>query len=173
MPVKLRSLALDAADFGQTADAVERLLSTVAPDQWSAPTPCAQWNLAQLTEHLIDANFSFATQLAGPPGTTHVKDAPARAVLARYRTSTRQLRLALATAERDDDGLSAQQRDRLAVHMTDLLIHGSDIATATGQSAPTLDLTQVGVESLWAGSYRRSCPPRRRSARSAGCSSAG
>jgi uncharacterized protein (TIGR03086 family) len=173
MPVKLRSLAPDAADFGQTADAVERLLSTVTPDQWSAPTPCAGWNLAQLTEHLIDANFSFAAELAGPPGTTHVDDAPARAVLARYRTSTRQLQLALAAAERNEDRLSAQQRDRLAVHVTDLLIHGSDIATATGQSVSALALTPVEVESLWAGSYRRSYLPRWRSARSAGCSSAG
>jgi uncharacterized protein (TIGR03086 family) len=143
--LELRSLVLDArgrsgtfpqlADFAQAADAIERLLASVAPDEWSVPTPCARWNLAQLTEHLIDVNYSFATELAGAPGTTHVNDAPAHAVLQRYRISTAQLQHGLATAERDGDGLSARLRGRLALRVTDLLIHGWDIATATGQPA--------------------------------------
>jgi uncharacterized protein (TIGR03086 family) len=149
----------DTTDFTRAADAVELLLATVAPDQWAAPTPCAQWDLAQLTEHLIDVNFGFATQLAGAPGTIHVNDAPAHAAVRRYRTSTTQLRDALVAVERDGAGLSAQLRGRLALRVADLLIHGWDIATATGQPAHMPDdLTREALRFTRrrAGALRRS-----------------
>jgi uncharacterized protein (TIGR03086 family) len=136
----------ETTHFVQVAHAVERLLAAVGPDQWSAPTPCAQWDLAQLTEHLIDVNYSFATQLVGAPGTTHVNDAPAHAVVERYRASTTQLHHALVAAECNGVGLSAQLRGRLALRVADLLIHGWDIATATEQPAHMPD--EVTQEAL-------------------------
>jgi uncharacterized protein (TIGR03086 family) len=129
----------DVTHYARGADAVERLLAAVAPDQWAAPTPCAQWDLARLTEHLIDANYTFAAKLTGTPGTTYVKDAPAHAAVERFRMSTIHLQHALTTAESDGDGLPAHLRERLALRVADLFIHGWDIATATGQLAQMPD----------------------------------
>jgi uncharacterized protein (TIGR03086 family) len=125
----------DATHYTSATDAVERLLSAVAPDQWAAPTPCAQWDLVQLTEHLIDANYTFAAKFAGTPGTTYVTAAPAHSAVERFRMSATHLQHALIAAESEGDGLPAHLRERLALRVADLLIHGWDIATATGQLA--------------------------------------
>ena len=123
----------DTTHFARTAHAVDRLLDTITSDQWTAPTPCTQWNLAQLTQHLIDVNHSVATQINATPGPAN--DSRAGSVVARYRTSTEALHHALDTKENDGHGLSAQLRGRLALRVADLLIHGWDIARATGQPA--------------------------------------
>ncbi|MET0703682.1 MAG: TIGR03086 family metal-binding protein [Mycobacterium sp.] len=148
----------DATHYARTTDAIDRLLSAVAPHQWSAPTPCAQWDLARLTEHLIDANYTFAQKLEATPGTTYVKEGPAHAAVDRFRISARHLQRAL-TAEGDGEALPAHLRERLALRVADLLIHGWDIATATGQLAQLPD--DVTEEALAfarrrAGALRRS-----------------
>jgi uncharacterized protein (TIGR03086 family) len=138
-----RSPFANATHFARVARAVDSLLVNVTPDLWSASTPCTDWDLAQLTEHLIDVNHSFAAQLAG---TTLAKLTPADSAVARYRTSSKALQRALIATQNTSDGFSTPLRSRLALRVADLLVHGWDIATATGQPARMPD--DVTAEAL-------------------------
>jgi uncharacterized protein (TIGR03086 family) len=135
--------------FVRAADAVGDVIAAVADEQWTIPTPCQEWNVAQVVGHLIDVNERFAPQL-GAPGTVVSPGSTDRACsddpVDRYRASTERLHDDLCSAEAAG-GLSTQLRGRLALRVADLLIHGWDIATATGQSVQLPeDLTALALE---------------------------
>jgi uncharacterized protein (TIGR03083 family) len=44
----------------QVLDATERLVAAVRDEQWSGPTPCAEWNVRDLLGHLVGGNVVFA-----------------------------------------------------------------------------------------------------------------
>ncbi|OOK65422.1 hypothetical protein BZL29_7778 [Mycobacterium kansasii] len=129
--------------FMQAATAVDHLLAHVTGDQWSGPTPCTGWTVADVTEHLIDVNHAFTNQLHPDSGAESPNPAgsplPDRLaspdeLLARYRASTDELRRALVSAVQPDGQLPKPLRTRLALRVADLVIHGWDIATSTGGS---------------------------------------
>ena len=53
--------------LGRAFDAVAGLISNIRADQWSAPTPCTDWTVRQVVNHLIGMNRVFAALLAGQP----------------------------------------------------------------------------------------------------------
>lgn len=79
-PIALHEAALDA-----TAAIVARL----GPNQLSLPTPCAEWDVRQLVEHLVDGNEIFTRAVTG--GT--VEPSPADPIDA-YARSTEAVRQA-------------------------------------------------------------------------------
>lgn len=124
----------EPTQFMQASLAVDNVLAHVTDDQWSASTPCTQWTVADVTEHLIYVNQSFTAQLQPEDGiasTTHT-GSPSSELLAQYRCSTEELRRALVCAAQPDGQLPTSLRIRLALRVADLVIHGWDIATATG-----------------------------------------
>ena len=70
------------------------LVTGVRPEQWSAPTPCTDWNVHQLVNHLVAVNLTFASLLSGQAplqrGLDHLGDDPAGA----YRASGATLQAA-------------------------------------------------------------------------------
>lgn len=132
--------------FARAAQAVDNLLAHLPSSQWIAPTPCTDWNVTQVTQHLVDVNLSFAHQLQ-PPGseTPSGPDTPSD-LLGRYRFSTAALQQALTSAAVPTPDLPTQLRSRLALRVADLLVHGWDIAVATGQPLPpTGDLSSQAL----------------------------
>src|SRR5437764_1113118 len=47
--------------------ATERLIAAVRDDQWTEPTPCTDWNVRDLVEHVVGGNYRFARALRGEP----------------------------------------------------------------------------------------------------------
>ncbi|OBI22587.1 TIGR03086 family metal-binding protein [Mycobacterium sp. E2497] len=122
----------DQAHLARAAHAVDDLLAHLAGDQWMAPTPCTGWSVARVAQHLVDVNFEFAQQL-DPVGTQTVTSASTSGdLLGRYRRSAETLQQALIGAGDPAVDIPAQLRSRLALRVADLLIHGWDIAVATG-----------------------------------------
>jgi len=127
--------------LGRASGAVAGLISNIRPDQWSAPTPCTDWTVRQLVNHLIGMNRVFAALLADQPppprpSADHVEDDPAGA----YRDSAAALRAAFGrpgVLERTYHGPlgTATGAERLQIRLYDLLAHGWDLAQATGQPA--------------------------------------
>lgn len=116
------------------------LVTGVRPEQWSAPTPCTDWNVHQLVNHLVAVNLTFAGLLTekAPPerGLDHLGDDPADA----YRASGATLQAAFdqpGILERSFRGPmgTATGEERLQIRLYDLLAHGWDLAQATGQPA--------------------------------------
>jgi uncharacterized protein (TIGR03086 family) len=124
--------------------AVGDLIAGIRPGQWSAPTPCTDWTVRQLVNHLVGMNWVFVALLgdqAPPrPGTDRLGDDPERA----YRDSAVALQTAFAqpgVLERTYHGPlgAATGAERLQIRLYDLLAHGWDLAQATGQPAELPD----------------------------------
>ena len=43
------------------------LIDRVAADQWTAPTPCTEWNVRDLVGHLVGMNLVFVAMFEGTP----------------------------------------------------------------------------------------------------------
>ena len=125
--------------LGRAFAAVGELISKVRPEQWAAPTPCTDWTVRRLVDHVIGMNRVFAALLSGEPPPSrptadHVEADPVGA----YRDSAAGL---LAEFERPGmlDGVyrgprgAATGAERLQIRLYDLLAHGWDLARATGQ----------------------------------------
>ncbi|MFA4080548.1 TIGR03086 family metal-binding protein [Mycobacteroides salmoniphilum] len=123
-----------ADDFLRASAAIEAMIAAVRPDQWDAPTPCAEWNLRQLVNHLVEVNYSLAARFGGSSG--GAGDDPVTA----YQQSAQALSDALAlpgVLEQTYPGPFAHTTGdkQLQVRMADLLTHGWDLAQSSGVPA--------------------------------------
>jgi uncharacterized protein (TIGR03086 family) len=118
--------------------AVAALVDRVRLDQWSAPTPCEDWTVRRLVDHLTGMNRVFVAVLAGRrpprPGETPPDPDPAGA----FRSSAAELCAAFdlpGVLTQVSAGPRGELRgaDRLQIRQYDLLAHGWDLARATGQ----------------------------------------
>jgi uncharacterized protein (TIGR03086 family) len=125
--------------LGRAFDAVAGLISNIRADQWSAPTPCTDWTVRQVVNHLIGMNRVFVALLADQPppprpSADHAEDDPVGA----YRRSAAALLAAFGrpgVLERTYHGPlgTATGAERLQIRLYDLLAHGWDLAQATEQ----------------------------------------
>jgi hypothetical protein len=83
--------------LGRAFAAVDVLVSKVRPEQWFASTPCTEWSVRQLVDHLIGMNLMVTALLedAPPPRRSAVERADADRVTA-SRDSASSLLLAFS-----------------------------------------------------------------------------
>ncbi|MCW2884766.1 MAG: hypothetical protein JWL58_1628 [Streptosporangiaceae bacterium] len=55
--------------LAKVLDATEQLIAAVRAEQWAAPTPCTEWNVRDLVNHLVAGNRMFAGILHGDAAT--------------------------------------------------------------------------------------------------------
>ncbi|MFD0784717.1 TIGR03086 family metal-binding protein, partial [Micromonospora azadirachtae] len=155
----LESYRRSLADF---IDRVER----VSPRQWSAPTPCPDWDVRTLVNHVVnEARWSvplFASrtvaevgdrfdgdQLGGDP-ITAAREAASQAEIAASHPGTLTRTVHLSSG---DVPATEYLHQLLAEH----LVHGWDLAVAIGDD-PRLDADAVRECAKWfathAGDYR-------------------
>ncbi len=125
--------------LGRAFDAVAGLISNIRADQWSVPTPCTDWTVRRLVNHLIGMNRVFAALLADQPppprpSADHIEGDPVGA----YRDSAATLLAGFGlpgVLERTYHGPlgTATGAERLQIRLYDLLAHGWDLAQATEQ----------------------------------------
>ena len=118
--------------------AVGDLIEGVREEQWSAPTPCADWTVHELVNHLVGMNLVFAALLSDEAPPERGADRIGKNPVGAYRESGSVLKAAFdrpGVLERTYHGPlgAATGRDRLQVRLYDLLAHGWDLARATGQ----------------------------------------
>jgi uncharacterized protein (TIGR03086 family) len=110
----------------------------VRPEQWLAPTPCAEWTVRQLIDHLVGMNRVFTAMFndAPPPGRSPA-DTLTDQVNAYFESAT-----ALQDAFSQPGVLDRQYAgplgtvsgaERLQIRLYDLIAHGWDLAQATDQ----------------------------------------
>lgn len=114
------------------AQAVDDLLAHLTGDDWMAPTPCTGWSVAEVTQHLVEVNLAFAQQVRSTGAGTPIGTSTSGDLLDSYRRSTAALQQALTRTAAPATDIAAPLRSRLALRVADLLIHGWDIAVATG-----------------------------------------
>jgi uncharacterized protein (TIGR03086 family) len=139
---------LDRQALAWTAD----LLAKAQPTDWSVPTPCGEWNLRQLTEHMVAQNKGFAAASAG--GAREVADwaprpldgdphaafvASATETTAAFRSIGEEIYLA-------EFGRAVPGKIAMGFHFVDYLAHGWDVARALGlPDEPDPALTEAGM----------------------------
>jgi uncharacterized protein (TIGR03086 family) len=115
------------------------ILVNVAPDQLSAPTPCQSWQVRDVVNHLIGVSFFYAETLntgAAPPPVeadftsgdlmTTFDEAADRALTAFAAPGAEQKTVTLRLGP-------LPGRAFMGIAAIDVLVHGWDLARATGQ----------------------------------------
>ncbi len=117
------------------------LVAGVQPEQWDNPTPCAEWNVRDVVNHVVGGGQMFAATFAGqsvevPAGPTPdlVGDDPVAAL----EGALSAFENAANTPDAMDNMVvlpfaTLQAQVALDIGKFDLLVHCYDIASATGQ----------------------------------------
>ncbi|GAA3572780.1 TIGR03086 family metal-binding protein [Kribbella ginsengisoli] len=139
-----------AERYRRRAEVFEQKVAGVRPEQWANRSPCEKWSARDVVDHVVVMHGVMLRPVgraldSGPS----VQDDP----LAAFRAARTAVEAVL-----DDPALAAQECETPAGRMTaadqidqvvsdDLVLHGWDLARATGQDE-TMD--PVDVERLWA-----------------------
>jgi uncharacterized protein (TIGR03086 family) len=138
------------ARYHRHADEFERKVAAVRPEQWSNQSPCEKWDARAVVDHIV---IMHAAMLR--PAGRELSPAPS---VAEDPLSAFQAARADVEAVLDDPDQAADECDTPAGKMTigqhidqvvsdDLVLHGWDVARATGQD-DTID--PADLERLWA-----------------------
>ncbi len=138
-----------SARYERLADTVTARIEAVPDDRWSSASPCPEWSARDLVQHLVDSHGMFAGFIGLEPGTgPAAADDPKGA----WRAASSQMRSWLddpSVASREFEGVGGTSTFEAAVNRFicfDLLVHGWDLARATGQDA-TIDADEIPT--LW------------------------
>ena len=128
------------SDLARALDQAQSVLSGVAPSQMSDATPCAKWNVQDLSNHIVGGAFMFGSVTRGDvmPEVSEAPDFTAgdvastfasakESILAAWREPgvfERQMVFPFAT-------LPAEMAVR--VQLMEIVVHTWDLAQATGQ----------------------------------------
>jgi uncharacterized protein (TIGR03086 family) len=135
-------------------DEYSRLLAGVAPAQWSAPTPCENWDVRALVNHVVMGQYVFSAALQGQERPDVTADYLGSDPVGSFQRSSENLLTAF-----DLDAVMSKMITVPfgeipgvgAMHLRAIegLVHGWDLAQATGQS---LDLQEeiIGTELVFA-----------------------
>ncbi|HLV58654.1 MAG TPA: TIGR03086 family metal-binding protein [Natronosporangium sp.] len=137
------------------------LIAAVPPDRWDDPTPCEGWTVRQLVGHVVETQSMFRKLVGREPiATPDVAEDPTGAWEAARTAVIADLEDPQRAAA-EFDGVSGRSTFEQAVDRFlnfDLIVHGWDLARATGQDEriPPEDLAHVRAQAEALGDLLRS-----------------
>ncbi len=141
----------------------DRLIAGIDAGQWSTPTPCTEWDVRALVTHVTSGMLNFAALVRGDPRPDGTADDQADDPVAAYRSAAATMRAAFGAPgalDRIYPSPIGPAPGSVLVHLriTELLVHGWDLARATGQppALPT-DLAE-GELAVWRAQFRDGVP---------------
>ena len=126
--------------FAERADRFDQVLDAAA-GAWDAPSPCEGWSARDVVGHVVESQRAFLAQHGLDDGPAPDLDDPAAA----WRRQRDHVTAVLATddvAAREYDGYFGPTTIAATVadfYGWDLVVHGSDVARATGQEWSVTD----------------------------------
>jgi uncharacterized protein (TIGR03086 family) len=124
---RYRSLAGDMTDR----------IAAVPKDRWDSPTPCEDWTARDLLQHLVDTPAIFFNMVdAEPPSPGPSPDDDPVGAFTHVRDAVQAALEDPAIADREYDGAFGKNTFAGGIGQFicgDLVIHGWDLARATGQ----------------------------------------
>jgi uncharacterized protein (TIGR03086 family) len=118
------------ATIEQLADALDRtgrLVEGIRDDQWGNSTPCIEWDVRALVNHVVNGNTAAASALGAETHPTAKYDEAASMLLAAFGQPGVLDRIVTIPFGAVPGSVA------LHIRLTELLVHGWDIAQATGQ----------------------------------------
>ena len=135
--------------YANRASRFETLVESAPAGTWNLPSPCEGWLATDVVQHVLDMHAAMLLPLKRP-----LSQAPSiqQSPLLAFRSARRDLESVL-----NDDSVAQTQVPTPVGHMTlaqhidqvasqDLVIHGWDLAKATGQDD---ELDPSEVERMW------------------------
>ncbi|MFF6783420.1 TIGR03086 family metal-binding protein [Streptomyces sp. NPDC012510] len=123
----------------QVLDAVDTLVRAVEPGRFDLPTPCADWDVRTLLDHLVWENLLWAGLADGTPRADFAADHLGDDHAAAFRTAARTARTAFARPGMLEQRYGPAPGRRLVEQLViEMLVHGWDLARATGQPYDTV-----------------------------------
>lgn len=115
-----------------------RLVAAVRDDQWSTATPCPDWTVAELVGHVTMGNRISAALLRGEERPSGAERPPVAELPAAFDRSMADLEEAFGRPGALEQTVPLPIGDIPAtaardLRVTELLVHGWDLAQATGQ----------------------------------------
>ncbi len=165
MLVRMVDLGQGLVDrYVAASEGFARRLRLVGDDQWTAPTPCTDWDVRALTNHVAQGNLNYIRLLEGATAADFLRlrdaDALGSDPVGRFAASARGCAEAYAAPgalDRVVDHPSGKLtgRQALAVRTTDTVIHTWDLARAVGGDetlgAELLAWIDVNLHEIYAG----------------------
>ncbi|MCQ4083495.1 TIGR03086 family metal-binding protein [Streptomyces sp. RB6PN25] len=137
--------------FLLTSSGFEKMLRAVQSEQWTWPTPCTEWTVRQLVNHVTRGNLNYVRLLHGGDGAgfLRLRDADALGTdpTCAYTRSVQECARAFGRAGALQQVLDyplgpVTGQQALAVRITDTTVHTWDLARAVGLD-DTLDPSLV------------------------------
>jgi uncharacterized protein (TIGR03086 family) len=114
------------------------IIARTGPEQLGGPTPCTDWDVRAVINHMAGGNLRFAAMVTGEPAPDRGVDVLGDGPLVAFRDSFGKLAAAF-----DREGLldsifptpfgTGPGRLLVTMRVSELTIHSWDLATATGQ----------------------------------------
>jgi uncharacterized protein (TIGR03086 family) len=125
--------------FDRAAAAASDIVDGIGDDQYGLSSPCAGWTVRSVLNHIVVGNLTVAAITAGkrhPDRSVDRLGRDPRAAFAKSITDTRAVLSEPDLFERTVTTPVGEAPGVLLVHMrvAELVVHGWDLATATGQS---------------------------------------
>ncbi|HUZ53307.1 MAG TPA: TIGR03086 family metal-binding protein [Streptosporangiaceae bacterium] len=133
---------LAVSQLAEALDATGQLIAAVPEARWADPTPCPGWTVRDLVSHLVAGNAMFAgefgSQYQPPDGQDLAAGTVGADLLPAYRDSAAALLDAFGQPGALDTIVTVPfgtVPGIVALHLriTEVLVHGWDLAEATGQ----------------------------------------
>jgi uncharacterized protein (TIGR03086 family) len=125
--------------FDRAAAAATAIVNGIGDDQYDLPSPCDEWTVRGVLNHIVVGNTTVRAITAGrrhPDRTADRLGRDPKAAFAASITDTRAVLSEPGLFERTVTTPVGEAPGVLLVHMrvAELVVHGWDLATATGQS---------------------------------------
>ena len=135
--------------YRRHAEAFEQKVAAVRPDQWSNQSPCEAWDARDVVEHIISMHDAMlrplGLELSRAPSVQENPLAAVKAARADVEAVLDDPELAGAECDTPAGRITVEQHIDEVVS-DDVVLHGWDLARATGQD-DTMD--PEDVERLW------------------------
>lgn len=118
-----------------TANA-RRLIESITADQWEAPTPCTDWNVTQLVNHMVSGVRNVASIMAGD-GPQNLGDVLGDDAIGAFDAACKAATKAFSAPGAMAKMVQTRRGEQLAGdyalgQVQEMLVHGWDLATAIG-----------------------------------------
>ncbi len=105
-----------------------------AADKLDSPTPCEEWDVRTLLNHMLETQHYFAAAGRGEEGATPPSPEPPELIGSDPVADFTEARAQIVSAF-EQDGVVERTGPLLGIAFSDQLLHGWDLARATGQDA--------------------------------------
>jgi uncharacterized protein (TIGR03086 family) len=127
------------ARFDRAVAAAGAVFDGVKAEQWGDPTPCSEWTVRDLMNHVVGGTRQFISLMSGGGPLDRSLDYLGPDPAASFRAAAAELRAAFAAEgalERLAPTPFGPQPGQFLAEMrvTEMMTHGWDLAKATGQS---------------------------------------